>query len=348
MENRRSSVVFLVVLLGVVLALVFTTIRPFLQPLLFALVIGIGLYPLHSRIAKLIFRRSLAAFASTVIVLLVFVIPTFFLSSAASRDLVRAAQYISTKSSAEGGIFPYLRHVLDPAVNWLGQYVDLEETGFDDDLNAAPAAASRFLLKVAASLIAGLATFAGETVVMFFVLFFIFRDGSAALNQLEALLPLDETRSQRLLSGVRESIVANLYGILAVAAVQGSLLATAMWVAGVGSPLLLGIAAAICSPIPLVGTALVWVPVVILQLIAGHWLKALLLAIWCSVVVGTADNIIRPLIIVGRMRLHPVPLVFGLIGGVREFGIIGLFIGPLVMSLAMAIIKMLREDPLVS
>jgi predicted PurR-regulated permease PerM len=142
--------------------------------------------------------------------------------------------------------------------------------------------------------------------------------------------------------------VANLYGILAVAAVQGSLVATGMWVAGVGSPLLLGIAAAICSPIPLVGTALVWVPVVILQLVAGYWLKALLLAIWCSAVVGTADNIIRPLIIVGRMKLHPVPLVFGLIGGVREFGIIGLFIGPLVMSLAMAIIKMLREDALVS
>jgi len=345
-EHNRTTALFLLILLGVVLAFAYTLVRPFLQPLAFALVIGIGLYPVHLRIARLVSRKTLAALLSTLIVLLVFILPSFLIASAASRDLIRTAQYISTKSASEGGFIPYLRHVVDPAVSWLGKHIDLEETGLQQTLDAAPASISRFLLRVATSLVTGFAKFAGETLVMFFVLFFVFRDGASALTHIEALLPLDAPRSRRLLSGVRESVVANLYGILAVAAIQGSLLGIAMFVAGVSSPLLLGIAAAICSPIPFIGTALIWVPVAITQLVAGHWLTALLLTLWCSVVVGTADNVIRPLVIVGRVKLHPVPLVFGLIGGVKEFGIIGLFVGPVVMSLLLAIIRMLREEVL--
>jgi predicted PurR-regulated permease PerM len=158
------------------------------------------------------------------------------------------------------------------------------------------------------------------------------------------MLPLELERTERLLSEVRQSVFANLYGILAVAFAQGLLTSTAVAIVGVGSPLLLGIAAAVCSLIPFVGPTLVWLPIAIFLFIKGHWWKGLFLLAWGTIAVGTADNIIRPLVIATRVKLHPLLLLFSLFGGVQQFGFMGLFIGPVVMSVALALVEMLREE----
>jgi len=110
------------------------------------------------------------------------------------------------------------------------------------------------------------------------------------------------------------------------------------------SPLLLGAAAATLSPVPFVGSSLVWLPMAIFLLVGGHWLKAIFILVWGAVVVGAADNIVRPLVIVGRVKLHPVLLLFSLIGGVKQFGFIGLFVGPVSISLLLALVDMLRDE----
>jgi predicted PurR-regulated permease PerM len=143
---------------------------------------------------------------------------------------------------------------------------------------------------------------------------------------------------------IRDSVFANLYGMLAVALAQGSLSAIAFAILGIPSPVLLGVLAGICSLIPLIGPALVWLPACIFLFATGHWIKAVILLAWGALVVGTSDNIIRPLVIMGRVKLHPLLLLFGLIGGVKEFGFIGLFIGPAIMSLIFALTDTLRAE----
>jgi predicted PurR-regulated permease PerM len=343
--NRwRTNTVLLAVLLAGSVVLAYSILRPFLRPIVLALVIGIGFGPLHARIGRRVKRRNLSALISTLAVLLIFVVPAVLLVSAASSDITHAAQYITSKTAQSGGPIVYLFQVPERLMNWLGKYVDLQKTGLRGAIDSLPLKTSQFLVAIGTSLVTGLASFVGEAFITLFVLFFVFRDGPAATNHAAALLPLDRRRMDELFFGIRESVFANLYGILAVGLAQGLLTSAGLAIAGIGSPLLLGIAAAVCSLIPLVGPSLVWLPAAVFLFATGHWGKALFLIAWGIVAVGTADNIIRPLVIVGRVKLHPLLLLFALIGGVQQFGFVGLFIGPVVMSLVLALSDMLRED----
>ena len=200
------------------------------------------------------------------------------------------------------------------------------------------------MLSVAASLVTGMAGFVGQSFITLFILFFVFRDGAALVRRISGILPFESERSELLFSRVRESVFANLYGILAVALAQGLLTGAALWIVGVGSPLLWGIVVAFASLIPVVGPTLVWLPVALFFFSTGHWGKGSFILLWGAIAVGTADNIIRPLIIAGRVDLHPLLILFGLIGGIQQFGFAGLFIGPVVISLALALFDMLRHD----
>jgi predicted PurR-regulated permease PerM len=344
MERRTAETVLIAILLAVAVVLAFGLLRPFLRPMAFAVVIGIGFQPLYVQIRKWVRRPGLSSLLATLAVLVIFVLPAILLATAASGDLTRAAQYIGSRSAAEGGFESYLGHLEDRFLGWAGRYVNVREIGLEDTLDSLPSRLSSFLLVAGKALVGGLAGFAGEAVLTFLILFFVFRDGVSFANHAASLLPISRARVQRLFEGIRLSVVSNLYGILAVALVQGLLTGVGMAIAGVGSALLLGTAAAFLSMVPLVGTALVWVPASIYLLATGHIWKAVFLIIWCSAVVGMADNIIRPLIVGEKVKLHPLLLLFALIGGVQEFGFIGIFVGPVVVSVLLALVEMLHED----
>ncbi len=229
-------------------------------------------------------------------------------------------------------------------MSWLEKYVDIKKSGLAGAIDSIPVKASQLLVTFATSLVAGLAGFVGESIITLLILFFMFRDGADILNQVAAFLPLERERTNQLFSQVRDSVIANLYGILAVALAQGLLTSAAVAIVGVSSPLLLGIAAAVCSVIPFVGPALVWLPVSIFLFVNGHWWKGLFLLAWGTIAVSTADNIVRPWVIARQVKLHPLLLLFSLIGGVQQFGFVGLFIGPVVMSVVLALMEMLREE----
>jgi predicted PurR-regulated permease PerM len=343
--NRRSTnIVVLLILLAIGTIVAYGILRPFLRPIVFALVIGIGFYPLHAVIGRFLLRRNIHAFISTVAVLLIFVVPAVLLVSVASGEIIHAAQSINDRAAEGGGLLPYLLQSPERLTQWVEKYIDIQKSGLAGTIDSLPVRASQLLITFASSLVAGLAGFVGESIITLLILFFVFRDGAYFMNRFTSLLPLDHERTDRLLSQIQQSVFANLYGILAVALAQGLLTSAAVAIVGVGSPLLLGIAAAVCSVIPFVGPSLVWLPVVIFLSVNGHWWKGLFLLAWGAIAVGTADNIVRPLVIARQVKLHPLLLLFALFGGIQEFGFVGLFIGPVVMSVMIALVDMLRED----
>ena len=131
---------------------------------------------------------------------------------------------------------------------------------------------------------------------------------------------------------------------MAVGLAQGLLTGVALAVLRVPSALLLGLTAAVCSVIPIVGTMLVWAPAAIYLIATGHLWKGIALFLWGALVVGTADNIIRPLVIGSKVELHPLLLLFALLGGLQVFGFIGLFVGPVVVSAIATLVDMLRSE----
>lgn len=344
MTFRPPIIALLSVLLFISVIIAGGIFRFFWRPIVVAAVIGIGFYPVHLKIKDFVQRRNTSALISTLIVLLIFVVSAVFLTSVASGEIIHAAQFISGGTVRGMSLFANLSDSTNRIIGWLTQYVDLEKTGLRSAIDLLPAKISQLLFATATALISGLASFLGQGVIALFILFFVFRDGAETAVRAAALLPVEREHMDRLFAGIRDSVFANLYGILAVALVQGLLTGVAFVILGMPSPILFGIISAVFSLVPVVGPSLVWLPASIFLFATGHWMKALFLLAWGMIIVGLADNVIRPLVIMGRVKLHPVILLFALVGGVQQFGFIGLFIGPVVMSLIVALVEMLHEQ----
>ncbi len=339
-----ASVLFLLALLVGALGVTLWLFHSFLEPFAFASVIAIGSYPLYLGVGRIVRGPNKAALLATFTVLLIFVLPALVIASAAGGELIKAARYMQDRSTQEGGAVAYISEKQQSTLRWLGKYVDVEELHLDDALANLPGQVSKGLLALGTHLVGGLAGFAGNAILTFLILFFLFRDGAGAIQKVTLLLPLSQDQSLRLLRGIRDSVIANLYGFLAVGLAQGLLTGGALAVLRVPAALLLGLAAAFCSLIPIVGTALVWLPSAIYLMATGHLWKGIILIVWGSAVVGTVDNIIRPLVIGSKVELHPLLLLFSLLGGLQVFGFIGLFVGPVVISVIAGLVGMLREE----
>jgi predicted PurR-regulated permease PerM len=134
-----------------------------------------------------------------------------------------------------------------------------------------------------------------------------------------------------------------MYGVILTCLVQGTLGGLGFWVAGLPSPFLFGTLMAICAPIPLIGTALVWLPGAIYLLMQGQMLHGLLLIAWGVLVVSSIDNIIRPLFISGKAKLPILVIVFGVLGGIWAFGLSGVVAGPVILAIIMVFFDACRE-----
>jgi predicted PurR-regulated permease PerM len=178
---------------------------------------------------------------------------------------------------------------------------------------------------------------------MLFVLFFVLRDGPRLARQLVPMLPIEERSRARLWRHLAEVTRAVFMGIGLTAMAQGVLVGIGFAITGLPSPLVFGVVAAFVALIPMVGAALVWVPAaVVLALQGEHW-QAVFLAAWGALVVGMADNFLRPLLISGRVEVPTLAVFVGVMGGLSAFGFIGLFIGPIVLGLLVALFRLQVE-----
>jgi len=343
LNKKTQALVFLVSLLAVTLAFAYVILAPFLRPVAFAAILAIAAFPLHEKVQRKFRKPGWAALVTTLLIILLFLVPVTFLLLRASSEAVVAAQKLGEKSASEGGFGPFLLSLLDKPMQWLGRYMDLSHVDLKAQITARLNSISVTALRTGAVILGNIAGFVTDALIAFITLYFFLKDGRLILERFRLLIPLNDHQTERLLRGIGDSIIANVYGILAVGAAQGILAAVAMRIVGIPSALLLGIAAAVCSLIPILGPALVWVPAMIFMFATGHPGKGVFLLAWCSIVVGSADNIIRPWVIAGRVEIHPLVLLFALIGGVGAFGFLGLFLGPIVVSIFIALVEILPE-----
>jgi predicted PurR-regulated permease PerM len=342
-ESQRAGTIFLFVVLAVLVCFALVLLKPFFYPLFFAFVIALGCHPLYQRIHRDVKSPGAAALLATLVILLGVAVPLLLLLSLLGGDLINVAAAIRDESTRAGGFLSYLNGLRDHALTWVGKYVNVNSMAIPRYLENLRSHASSLALGLASTLIGGAAGSIANTILTLIVLFFFFRDGSHWLRLLAAVIPLKPQYVDRLFKTVHDTVVANLYGIFGVALAQGVLMTVGLLIARIGNAVLLGMLAAIASVVPAVGTALVWVPAVIYLFATHHSGKGTFLLIWCVALVGTADNVIRPLVVRGRVEMHFLLLIFALLGGVVTFGLVGLFIGPLVFSLLLAVVETLRE-----
>ncbi len=341
--RQQANTWFLLVLATVSLYLSYVVAKPFLNSIFAAVVLAIVFYPLQARIMLLLSRPNLAAIISTILVMLVVAIPAVFLGAVITKELSDLYQSLSVKSAAQGGLNAYSMHLLEAPLRFLSRYIDISQLDVRSTLLGWVDQVSRYLLSVTGTAVSNVLSLMLASVVVFFTLFFLFRDGRRIQQVIVTMLPLTGQQAGRLVTGMSNTIVASVYGGIAVGLAQGSLTGLAFWVLGLSSPVLWGLVAAMVSLVPIVGTGMIWIPGAFVLMMSGHWIKALILLGWGSAVVAQVDALVRPYVVSGRAKMHNLLIFFALLGGVRAFGIMGIFIGPVVVSVTIAVLDMLRE-----
>jgi predicted PurR-regulated permease PerM len=176
-----------------------------------------------------------------------------------------------------------------------------------------------------------------------FALFFFFRDGEKMVRAFRDLIPMEAEHKDAILARFYDTVSAVVQGTLITAAVQGLLAGIGIAIVGVPFAILLGVATSFISLLPF-GGPLVWISVVIYLLIGGAYFRAAFLVAWGVLVIGSADNVIRPLIIGGRTQIPTIFLFFGILGGLQAYGFLGIFLGPAVIAILVAFIRIYREE----
>ena len=344
MERKQATTaVFLLVLAAIALYFCYLIARPFLSPIFLALMLAIVFHPVHTRIQARLRNRNAAALLSTILVLVAFLVPVVGLGIVVSRETSGLYQLLNEKSAEHGGWNPYVMHALQRVLNWAGRYIDLSHFDLRASMLRWLAQISQYLFSWGAHVLSNFIAFVADAVIAFFTLFFFLREGEETKQHLAAVLPLSRAQAERLFTGISNSIVANVYGVLAVGASQGVLAGRGFWVLGVTSPVLWGLVTALFSLLPIIGSAAVWGPATIVLAVSGHWVKALILLGWGAGVVSQADNVVRPYVISERANLNTLAVFFALLGGVKAFGVMGLFVGPVALSFTLVVLEMLRE-----
>lgn len=344
MVRKRVTIIFLLALTALALYFCYLLFSPFLKPLLSAVVIAVVFFPVHSQMQRLLRRPSLAALASTMIVVLLIIVPAIAIVLAIKGEVADLYALVDQKSSESGGISPYVSQLLEKPMRWVGRFIDLSQFDLRASLLGRLREVSAFLVTEGWMIVGGLTTFLVNAVITLFTLFFLFREGRSMRRRAAAILPLSIDQVDKLFTGIENTIIGTVYGGLAVAAVQGTLVGIALWILGVPSPVLWGVIASFFALVPLVGTAAVWVPASFYLLASGSWIKAVVLVAWGVLVVGTIDNVLRPYLISGRVQMHTLLIFFAVFGGVNVFGFVGLFIGPVILAVTMTLLSLLRDE----
>ncbi len=330
----------------VLIAALWRIFAPFASPIAWAAFLAFLLFPLNSRLRRRFHGRAgVAAGVLTVLAPVVVLLPL----AALSIDFVAQITGLLKKLQVAGPTFD-LRTWSDPGLHpWVaGAYERLQAhdlfsaaeiqgwliSGAREALQRAAGFGGSFFLGALTS-IAGIA-------LMLMLLFFFLRDGDTMVARMRAWIPLDEEHKERLfahLAGITRAIV---YGTTLIALLQGLVLGVGFSIAGLASPVVFGVVGALIAMLPLGGTTLIWLPAVLWLFLDGRWGYGTFMIGWGLMLTGL-DNILKPLLISGRAPVSTLVVFIGVLGGISAFGAIGIIAGPIVLSLALALIAYAEE-----
>jgi predicted PurR-regulated permease PerM len=220
----------------------------------------------------------------------------------------------------------------------------LTPDSLEQGLLSAATFLSRFFLDQVGDLLKNAFLLVTDFFLMLFALFFLFKDGKQWLASLQEVIPLEASHKQRIVDRMDQTIRAVVKGVGLTAIVQGLVAGLAYGALGVPFPVVLTAVTVILAPLPFGGTALVWGPIVLYFLMAGPVWKALVMLGWGIGVVVMIDQFLRPWLIGQAAQIPVLLLVFSVLGGLALYGIIGLFAGPVLVSLLMTTIQIYREE----
>lgn len=343
---------FLIGLLLILLVLLAIFVSPFAIDLLIAGIMVAAVYPVHRWIfRKIPFSRSLSALVSMLLIIIVILLPFtlfgFFVADQAADAYVVVSNHINVIVDADDAgrtskileLIPFSERVIS-----IFQYLPISTSDILRTAGDAVGMVSSFLISKTTNILRHFLIFLVHLMVFMIALFYFLRDGDRLALYIRSLIPLSKKYRQELFTKLSNLSYGIIYGIFGAAIAQGLLVGIGFSTAGISNAAFWGAIAALFSPVPFIGTTVVWLPAVIFLAINGQYLTAVLLLAWCALIVGMADNVIKPYIIGSSAQLHPLATLLVLLGGTFVFGLKGLIFGPLVLTLAIAFLHIYKLE----
>ena len=350
---RRSTVaiyprVFAIVTVALLTYLLYLILQPFVTVLAWSVLIAFLLHPAYQRLTRRLGgRKGLSSILLTFTSFFVFIGPLTAVGVAFVRQTGTLLEQLQTSygelrftglSSLEN--IPFLGN----AVRWI-----VEVTPFTrEQLTSGALSAARAALSHVGSWGGTLFMGAMGTVIgfllMLFLLFFFLRDGATMSARLKNLIPMPRARKQELFDYLGAVTRAVVFGTLLTALLQGTLVGIGFAIVDLPSPVVFGVIAAVVALLPIGGTALVWGPAAIILAVQGRYGAALFMLLWGALLVGLIDNFLKPLLISSRAEVPTLAAFLGVLGGLAAFGPIGMFLGPVILALAIALLRWAEEN----
>lgn len=338
MQRKTLQPYFLLAALAGSLVLAFYILQPFLAPLILAAIFAVVLRPIYESLCRRLGgRQSISALLTALLFTIIILVPAFTIGS----QLVQEAQQLY-ESLSQGGASGELSTLLSSLGSMVSGIVPGAEARLleaSTHIDEYAQSALNWALAHVGPVFSGLLNLALDIFIFFVSLYYFLRDGGQLAAKLVEFSPLPDTDDSRILVRLEAAVNSVIKGQLTIALVQGFLTGIGLWLFGVPSPALWGVVASIAALVPSIGTALVIAPAVFYLAIVGSVPAAIGLAIYGAVAVGLIDNLLGPRLISSGLKLHPLIVILAIIGGLVFFGPIGVFLGPLTMSLLIVLLS---------
>ncbi len=340
--------VFFFALLSLILYGAFLVLTPFLTAITWAVILAILFYPIYAWLLQLLRgRATLAAIIVIVCITLLVIVPGLELGWFLSDEAVSLVKSVGSLTTEEGKQEWLAKGWVQQLIGWWNaisfSLLDFKISWKDGLLQGAQKS-SAFVVGQVTGVAQNVLLFTMNFFVALLTLFFLLRDGGDFLRKCQRLLPMDREHQERLLKNIVDAVLAVIHGSFVVAVVQGLLAGMAYWFLGVPFAVLWGVVTGFVSLLPVGGSTLVSIPASIYLFLQGETVRGIILLAWSLGIVGTVDNLLKPLLIGNRLGLPVLFLFFGILGGLALFGAVGIVLGPVLFALLRALLDLYLEE----
>ena len=348
-ETPRIFQLFFPAMVIFSLYLAYLLASPFMHAIIMGIVFAVLSWPIQKRMLKLTrgkWRRIPATVLTMLIIMVCIILPfIFFMVRLVPQALISLGSLSEWLSSFDINAFSNSQ-IVHNLFNFIKEHVPFIDPKADDISSALLAAtreASQVLLKGATTVVSNALTFALHFALLLLVMFFILLDGENMMNRFMYLFPLKEVQKDAIFDRLRAVARAVLVGGVLVAVLQGLVGGIGMAIAGMPA-LFCGALIALASFVPVFGTGLVWGPIAIWLLINGMTWQGIFVLVWCGILVSAIDSIMRPIFMSNQAGLSTFFLFMSILGGLKTFGMLGIFYGPLVLGFVVVMLSLYATE----
>lgn len=346
MISQKGARIAFLIFFGVLVAAFLYMAAPLMKAAFLALIVAVIFHPVYKFFLKLFRQHNyIAATVTTVLSFGIVLVPLTLILTLLTSNLVEFVTRLVEQLQSDQ-VAPIIDQIQRTINGWLAVLPGREETMFDlrATIISAVKAVGGFLYQFSPRMLATTAKLGINLVVLIIFLVVFFAEGSRLFAWLVRALPLSASHQEEISREIRVMISAILLGMISTAIIQGLLIGLGFWVADFSEPLMWGLIAILAAFIPIVGAASCYIGAVIVLFAMGRVQAAIIFLLYGFVFVSSVDNIIRPIVMSGTIRVHPLLLFIALLGGVRAFGPIGIVFGPVLLAVFLASLRIYQRE----